>query len=112
MLVFEVFLGLLAAAALALAFVPETVTRRERPSLRFTGLAIPADGRREFIGAGVAAFAAYTLNGLFASLVPRFTTAILHHPITRSRVPLPAPSSLPAPSPRWAWRASTAGRSS
>ena len=45
-----------------------------------TGLAIPADGRREFIGAGAAAFAAYTLNGLFASLVPGFTTAILHHP--------------------------------
>jgi MFS family permease len=79
-LVFEVYLGLLAAAALALAFfIPETVTRRERPSLRFTGLAIPADGRREFIAAGVAAFAAYTLNGLFASLVPGFTTAILHH---------------------------------
>ena len=78
-LVFEVFLGLLAAAALALAFVPETVTRRERPSLRFTGLAIPADGRREFIAAGVAAFAAYTMNGLFASLVPGFTTAMLHH---------------------------------
>ena len=69
-LVFEVFLGLLAAAALALAFVPETVTRRERPSLRFTGLAIPAEGRGEFIAAGVAAFAAYALNGLFASLVP------------------------------------------
>jgi MFS family permease len=68
-LVFEVLLGLLAAAALALAFVPETVTRRERPSLRFAGLAIP----------GAAAFAAYTLNGLFASLVPGFTTAILHH---------------------------------
>ena len=78
-LVFEVLLGLLVAAALALAFVPETVTRRERPSLRFAGLAIPADGRREFIGAGAAAFAAYTLNGLFASLVPGFTTAILHH---------------------------------
>jgi hypothetical protein len=45
-------LGLLAAAALAPAFVPETVTRRERPSLRFAGLTIPADGRREFIRAG------------------------------------------------------------
>jgi MFS family permease len=78
-LVFEVFLGLLAAAALALAFVPETVTRRERPSLRFTRLAVPADGRREFIAAGVAAFAAYALNGLFASLAPDFTTAMLHH---------------------------------
>jgi MFS family permease len=78
-LVFEVFLGLLAAAALALVFVPETVTRRERLSLRFTGLAIPAEGRAEFIAAGVAVFAAYALNGLFASLAPGFTTAMLHH---------------------------------
>jgi MFS family permease len=77
--VFEAYLGLLAAAALALAFVPETVGRRERPSLRFTGLAVPADGRREFIAAGVAAFAAYALNGVFASLAPGFTTAMLHH---------------------------------
>jgi MFS family permease len=78
-LVFEVFLVFLAAGLLALAFLPETVTRRERPSLRFTGLAIPAQGRGEFIAAGVAAFAAYALNGLFASLVPGFTTAMLHH---------------------------------
>jgi MFS family permease len=78
-LVFEVFLGVLAAAGLALVFIPETVTRRERPILRFTGLAIPAEGRGEFIAAGVAAFAAYALNGLFASVVPGFTTAMLHH---------------------------------
>jgi MFS family permease len=78
-LVFEVFLVFLGAGLLALAFLPETVTRRERPSLRFTGLAIPAQGRDEFIAAGVAAFAAYALNGLFASLVPGFTTAMLHH---------------------------------
>ena len=78
-LVFEVFLGFLATAGLALVFIPETVTRRERPTLRFTGLAIPAEGRGEFIAAGVAAFAAYALNGLFASLVPGFTTAMLHH---------------------------------
>ena len=78
-LVFEVFLGVLATAGLALVFIPETVTRRERPTLRFTGLAIPAEGRGEFIAAGVAAFAAYALNGLFASVVPGFTTAMLHH---------------------------------
>ena len=78
-LVFEVYLGFLALAAVAVAFMPETVTRRERPRLGFTGLAIPADGRREFIAAAVAAFAAYALNGLFASLVPNFTTAMLHH---------------------------------
>ncbi len=63
-LVFEVYLGLLATAALALVFIPETVTMRGRPSLRFTGLAIPAEGRGEFIAAGVAAFAAYVLAGL------------------------------------------------
>jgi MFS family permease len=79
-LVFEVFLVFLGAAALALAFIPETVTGRERLSLRFTGLAIPAEGRSEFIAAGVAVFAAYALNGLFASLVPGFTTVMLHHP--------------------------------
>ncbi|HEX3488345.1 MAG TPA: MFS transporter [Streptosporangiaceae bacterium] len=79
-LVFDVFLIFLAAAALALAFVPETVTRRERVRLRFTGLAIPAEGRSEFIAAAVAAFAAYALNGFFASLAPGFTTAMLHHP--------------------------------
>jgi MFS family permease len=77
--VFEAYLGLLAAAALALAFIPETVTRRERPSLRLTRLTVPPDGRREFIAAGMAAFAAYALNGLFASLAPGFTTAMLHH---------------------------------
>ena len=38
-LVFEVFLVFLGAAALALAFIPETVTGRERPSLRFTSRA-------------------------------------------------------------------------
>ena len=78
-LVFDVFLVFLGAAALALAFIPETVTGQERLSLRFTGLAIPAEGRGEFIAVGVAAFAAYALNGLFASLVPGFTTAMLHH---------------------------------
>jgi MFS family permease len=77
--VFEVYLGLLAIAAVVLIFVPETVGRRERPSLRFTGLAVPAGGRREFIAAGVAAFVAYALNGLFSSLAPDFTTAMLHH---------------------------------
>jgi MFS family permease len=78
--VFEVYLVFLAAAALTLALIPETVTRRERLRLRFTGLAIPADGRREFIAAGVAVFAAFAVNGLFASLAPGFTTAMLHHP--------------------------------
>jgi MFS family permease len=78
-LVFEVYLGLLAIAALALVFVPETVTRQQKLSLRFEGLAIPEAGRSEFIAAGVAAFAAFALTGLFTSLAPGFVSGVLHH---------------------------------
>ena len=77
-LVFEAYLGLLAVAGLALAFVPETVTSRRRLALRFTGLGIPAAGKDEFIAAGVAAFAAFSLTGLFTSLAPGFVSSVLH----------------------------------
>jgi MFS family permease len=77
-LVFEAYLGLLVIAALAAAVVPETVTRRERLSLRFTGLGIPEVGRNEFIAAGLAAFASYALTGLFTSVAPSFTDSMLH----------------------------------
>jgi MFS family permease len=78
-LVFEAYLGLLVIAALSVLSVPETVSSRERLSLRFTGLGIPEQGRSEFIAAGVAAFAAYALNGLFTSVVPGFLSSVLHH---------------------------------
>ena len=77
-LVFEVYLALLAVAALVVLFVPETVGVRTRPALRFTGLGIPDRGRDEFIAAGVAAFAAFALLGLFSSLVPGFIAGQLH----------------------------------
>jgi MFS family permease len=77
-LVFEVYLAVLAVAALILLLVPETVRVRTRPALRFTGLGIPQHGRREFIAAGVAAFAAFALLGLFSSLVPGFIAGQLH----------------------------------
>jgi MFS family permease len=77
-LVFEVYLGLLAVAALVTALVPETVTRKERLSLRFTGLGIPPEEHNEFIAAGVVAFAAYALTGLFTSLAPSLADAMLH----------------------------------
>jgi MFS family permease len=77
-LVFEVYLAVLAVAALALLLVPETVRRRTRPALRFTGLGIPERGRAEFIAAAVAAFAAFALLGLFSSLVPGFIGGVLH----------------------------------
>ena len=77
-LVFEVYLALLAVAGLVVLLVPETVGARTRPALRFTGLGIPDRGRGEFIAAGVAAFAAFALLGLFSSLVPGFIAGQLH----------------------------------
>ena len=77
-LVFEVYLAVLAVAALCLRFVPETVFARRRPSLRFAGLSIPERGRGQFIAAAVAGFAAFALLGLFTSLVPGFIGGVLH----------------------------------
>jgi MFS family permease len=77
-LVFEVYLAVLAAAALCLLLVPETVSPRRHPALRFAGLGIPERGRSEFIAAGVGGFAAFSLLGLFAALAPTFLGNVLH----------------------------------
>jgi MFS family permease len=77
-LVFEAYLALLAVAAIILLLVPETVSPRTRPTLRFAGLGIPERGRSEFIAAAVAAFVAFALLGLFSSLVPGFIGGVLH----------------------------------
>lgn len=77
-LVFEVYLAMLAAAGLCLFLVPETVSPRHRPTVRFAGLGIPERGRGEFIAAGVAGFAAFSLLGLFAALAPTFLGTVLH----------------------------------
>ena len=69
---------MLAVAGLCLLLVPETVSPRRRPALRFAGLGIPERGRSEFIAAGVAVFAAFSLLGLFAALAPTFLGNILH----------------------------------
>jgi MFS family permease len=77
-LVFEVYLVVLAVAGLCLLLVPETVSPRRRPALRFAGLGIPERGRSEFIAAAVAGFAAFALLGLFAALAPTFVGSVLH----------------------------------
>ncbi len=77
-LVFEVYLAMLAVAGLCLLLVPETVSPRRRPVVRFTGLGIPERGRTEFIAAGVAGFAAFSLLGLFSALAPTFLGTVLH----------------------------------
>ena len=75
---FAVQLGLVAVAGVGLLIVPETVSQRSRLSLRFRGLGIPQAGRAEFIAAGFAGFAAFSLLGLFSSLVPTFLGTVLH----------------------------------
>jgi MFS family permease len=77
-LVFAAYLVVLAAAAIMLLLVPETVHPRTRPTLGFAGLGIPERGRGEFIAAAVAAFVAFALLGLFSSLVPGFIGGVLH----------------------------------
>jgi MFS family permease len=77
-LVFELYLAVLAAAGLCLLLVPETVSPRQRPAVRFAGLSIPEQGRSEFIAAGAAAFAAFSLLGLFSALAPTFLGNVLH----------------------------------
>jgi MFS family permease len=77
-LVFEVYLAILALAAAALLFVPETVVQRTPLSLRFEGLGISKIGRSEFLAAALAGFAAFSLVGLSASLVPSFLGQVLH----------------------------------
>jgi MFS family permease len=77
-LVFEIYLAVLAAAGLSLLLLPETVSPRRRPALRFAGLGLPERGRGEFIAAGAAAFAAFSLLGLFTALVPTFVGDVLH----------------------------------
>jgi MFS family permease len=78
-LVFEVYLAVLAIAGLALLFIPETVSPRHRPVLRFAGLGIPERGRSEFIAAAAAAFSAFSILGLFAALAPTFLGVMHEH---------------------------------
>ena len=79
-LVFQVYLAVLAVAGLCLFLVPETVSPRRRPAIRFAGLGIPERGRGEFVAAGGAGFAAFSLLGLFAGLAPTFVASVLHEP--------------------------------
>jgi MFS family permease len=77
-LVFEVYLAVLAVAGLCLLLVPETVSPRRRPALHFAGLGVPERGRSEFVAAGAAGFAAFALLGLFSALAPTFLGSVLH----------------------------------
>ncbi|MFB9449965.1 MFS transporter [Dactylosporangium vinaceum] len=74
-----VFLGLLLAAALAVALAPETVAataRRYRPQR----VGVPAAARPRYFAAATGAFASLSVLGLFTSLAPAFVAGTLHHP--------------------------------
>ena len=73
-LVFWVYLVALVPGLVAVALAPEPVTDRGRPRLSVRRPMLPEgrDGRREFSAAAAAVFAAFSVFGLFSSLVPSF----------------------------------------
>lgn len=75
--VFWVYLGLLLLAGIALAAVPETVTGGDSAFNLKPDIGIPSDMRAVMAGAALGIFAAFSLLGLFSSLVPTFLGEIL-----------------------------------
>ncbi len=76
---YVVFIVLLAAAAVAVAFVPETVERsQEHRAYRPQRVSLPAGSRGTFFSAGAAAFSAFAIFGIFTSLAPSFIAGTLH----------------------------------
>jgi predicted MFS family arabinose efflux permease len=74
-----VFEALMLAGVLALALVPETVTRpKARPRYRPQRVSVPAQHRPAFYAASAAAAAEFALFGLFTSLAPGFIGGTLH----------------------------------
>ncbi len=75
-----VFEALMLGGLLALALVPETVTRpQSRPRYRPQRVSVPARHRQAFYAASAAAAAEFALFGLFTSLAPGFIAGTLHH---------------------------------
>lgn len=77
-LVFEVYLGLLGLASVALVLCPETVSARGRAVVGFHGFGVPREGSDEFVAASIAGFSAFTVLGLFSALAPSFLGSVLH----------------------------------
>jgi Na+/melibiose symporter-like transporter len=72
-----VFLGAFVVLAAAYAFVPETVARRDEGfRYRPQRVRVPAAGRRAYWAAGVGAFAALAVTGLFGSVAPTFLASV------------------------------------
>ena len=81
---YAIFAILLAVEAVVVAFVPETVERREeRPAYRPQRVAVPAAGRPAFWSAAAAAFGAFAVFGTFMGLSSTFLGRVLgvHSPL-------------------------------
>lgn len=77
-LVFWVYLALLVPAAGAIVSSSETVRAAGRVVVRPRRLAVPLGARGEFAVAAATIFCAFTVLGLFSSLVPSFLATSLH----------------------------------
>ena len=77
--VFWVYLAVLVPVVAAVWLVPETVSHPHRPRLQLHRPRLPArSGRARFAQAGVLMFVAFSILGLFSSLVPAFLRDVLH----------------------------------
>jgi MFS family permease len=75
--VFWFYLGLCALALAALTVIPETVSHPDRRVSLRPGLGAPPRMRAVVLGACLGVFAAFSILGLFSSLVPTFLHGIL-----------------------------------
>lgn len=74
-----VFIVLLVAAGIAVAFVPETVDRvAAARAYRPQSVSLPAGSGPTFFSAGAGVFSAFAIFGLFMSLAPSFLAGTLH----------------------------------
>ncbi|WP_407562878.1 MFS transporter [Streptomyces sp. 184] len=75
---FLVHLALLAAAFAVLRVLPESVApRTPRPPLRPQGMVVPRETRGAFVPAALAAFAGFSVLGLFTAVAPGFLAQTL-----------------------------------
>ncbi|MFF0729535.1 MFS transporter [Streptomyces sp. NPDC004134] len=73
-----VHLSLLAVAAAVIWMLPETVHRRRpRPSLRPQGMTIPPGVRGVFVPSALAAFAGFSMLGVFTAVAADFMATVL-----------------------------------
>ncbi|HST80427.1 MAG TPA: MFS transporter [Kineosporiaceae bacterium] len=74
------FLVLLIIAVIAVLVVPETVElTNPRPSYRPQRVSVPAQGRPLYYTMAIAAFASFSILGLFTSVAPGFIAGTLEH---------------------------------